>query len=60
MIRGGTVLFVHTTKIYQLQAKDSETKNIPSILVNISGNVSGNIIKKNKIKWVFVQFSCWL
>ena len=48
MIRGGTVLFVHATKIYQLQAKDSETKNIPSILVNISGNVSGNIIKKKQ------------
>ena len=45
------LLFVNTTKIYQLKAKDSEIKkNYPLCLGNTSGDFSVNKMKKNQKK----------
>ena len=45
------MLFVNTTKIYQLKAKDSEIKkNYPLCLGNTSGDFSVNKMKKKKQK----------
>ena len=54
-------------KLYQFKAKDSKTKKYPLYLGNTSGNFSANNMKKNKqtkkqkknrIKWMCVQFFC--
>ena len=39
-------LFVNAKKIYQFKAKDSEIKNYPLRLGNISGDFSANKMKK--------------
>ena len=45
------LLFVNTTKIYQLKAKDSEIKkNYPLCLGNTSGDFSVNKMKKKQKK----------
>ena len=43
-------LFVNTTKLYQFKAKDSEIKEYPLILGNISNYFTTNNIKKKKKK----------
>ena len=43
-------LFVNTTKLYQFKAKDSEIKEYPLILGNISNDFTTNKIKKKKKK----------
>ena len=53
-------LFVNTTEIYQFKAKDSETKKYPLYLRYISGGVSANNMKKNRIKWEYERFLCRL
>ena len=45
-------LFVNVTKIYQFKGKDFEIKKYPMCLGNISGDISVNNMKKNRIKWV--------
>ena len=45
------LLFVNTTKIYQLKTEDSEIKkNYPLCLGNTSGDFSVNEMKKKQIK----------
>ena len=56
-------LFVNATKICQFKAKYCEIKKYPLCLGNISGDFSANNMKKkkkNRIKWMCVQFLCWL
>ena len=43
-----SLLFVNTTKIYQLKAKDSEIKDYTMWLVNISKDFTINNMKKKK------------
>ena len=45
-------LFVNTTKVYQLQAKDSEIKDYPLCLGNVSKEFTINIMKKAGLKRV--------
>ena len=52
-------LFVNTTKIYHFKEKDSEIKKYPLCLRNISGDVSASNMKKDRIKWVCLQFFFW-
>ena len=55
-------LFFNATKIHQFKVKDSEIKKYPLYLGNIPGDFLGNNMKKtkkkNRIKWVCVQFFC--
>ena len=53
-------LFGNPIKMYQFKAKDSETKKYPLCLGNASGDFSVNNMKKNRIKWMYVRFFCWL
>ena len=55
-----SLLIVNTTKIYQFKAKDSEIQKHCLCLGNVSGDCSANNMKKNRIKWICVQFFCWL
>ena len=41
-------LFVNTTKLYQFKAKDSEIKEYPLSLGNISNDFTTNKMKKKK------------
>ena len=50
-------LFVNATKIYQLKAKDSEIKDYPLCLGNISKNFAINNMKKTELKEVVKFFS---
>ena len=45
-------MFVNTTKVYQLQAKDSEIKDYPLCLGNVSKEFTINIMKKAGLKRV--------
>ena len=51
-------LFVKATKISQIKAKYSELKRHPLCLEDISGDLSVNKVKKNRIKWVSLRFFC--
>ena len=54
-----SLLFVNSTKVYQFKAKDSEIKQYPLCLENISADF-WTITWKNRIKWMCVSFFCWL
>ena len=53
-------LFVNATKVYQFKTQDSEIKIYPLCLGNVSGDVLAKNMKKNRIKWMCVQFFCRL
>ena len=56
---GSNSFLVNATQIYQYKAKISEIKPYPLCLENTSKNVFVNSTKKkkkNRIKWVCVQF----
>ena len=54
---GSSFLFANATKLYQFKPKDSEIKKYRLCLGKISGQYSANYMKKkNRIKWVCVQF----
>ena len=53
-------LFVNATKVYQFKTQDSEIKKYPLCLGNVSGDVLAKNMKKNRIKWMCVQFFCRL
>ena len=48
--RSNSFLFVNTTKIYRIKAKDSEIKDYTLCLGNIPKTFTNNNMKKNKIK----------
>ena len=51
-------LFVHATKIYQFRAKDSEIKDHPLCLGNISKDFTINNMKKKRLKGSVKFLSC--
>ena len=51
-----SLLFVNATKIYQFRARDSEIKNHPLCLGNISGNLLASNMKKTGLNGCVYSF----